>query len=196
MPKHIGEDYYNQDELLSFGFRHLGKAVKIKKNVGIYYPENLSIGDYSRIDDFCIITCNGEPCDMGSHVHIASHCVVLAKAGITMKDFSGLSPMVTIVTNSDDYSGHRLTNPTVPRDLTGGKEGRVTLGKHVIIGTQSVILPNLTIGEGSSVGAMSMVNKSLKPWGVYFGVPAKRLKDRSKDLLELEKMVQARDQRV
>lgn len=192
MPK-IGEDYYSYDELLGFNFKHLGKDVKIKKNVGIYFPENLSIGDYSRIDDFCIITCNGAPAEIGNYVHIASHCVLLAKAGFTMKDFSGLSPMVTIVTNSDDYTGRRLTNPTVPRDLTGGKEGRVTLEKHVIIGTQSVILPDLTIGEGSSVGAMSMVNKSLDAWGVYFGIPAKRLKERSKEILELEKEVWRRN---
>ena len=196
MPEFIGEAYYSQEELLSFGFKRLGKAVKIKRNVGIYFPANLSIGDYSRIDDFCIITCNGAPCEIGDYVHIASHCVLLAKAGFTMRDFSGLSPMVTVVTNSDDYSGHRLTNPTVPRDLTGGKEGRVILDKHVIIGTQSVILPDVTIGEGSSVGAMSLVNRSLEPWGVYFGVPARRLKERSRDLLELEKMVWARNQQA
>jgi acetyltransferase-like isoleucine patch superfamily enzyme len=189
MKKKMGDAYYSQEELESFGFRHLGKEVKIKRNVGIYFPENLSIGDYSRIDDFCIITSNGAVCEIGNYVHIASHCVLLAKAGFTMKDFSGLSPMVTLVSNSDDYTGKMMTNPTVPRHLTGGKEGRITLEKHVIIGTQSVILPDLTIGEGSSVGAMSLVNKSLDAWGVYFGIPVKRLKDRKKDILELEKQV-------
>jgi galactoside O-acetyltransferase len=49
-----------------------------------------------------------------------------------------------------------------------------------------VILPKLSIGEGSCVGALSLVKKSLDPWGVYFGCPAKRLKDRSRRLLELE----------
>jgi acetyltransferase-like isoleucine patch superfamily enzyme len=187
MEKLMGEAYYSQEELESFGFRHLGKEVKIKRNVGIYYPKNLSIGDYSRIDDFCIITSNQELCEIGKYVHIASHCVLLAKAGFTMKDYSGLSPMVTLVTNSDDYSGRMMTNPTVPRNLTGGKEGRITLGKHVIIGTQSVILPDVTIEEGSSVGAMSLVNKSLEAWGIYFGIPVKRLKDRKQNILQLEK---------
>lgn len=185
----MGDAYFSQEELESFGFRHLGKEVKIKRNVGIYFPENLSIGDYSRIDDFCIITCHDKACEIGKHVHIASHCVLLAKSGFTFKDFCTLSPMITLVTNSDDYSGQKLTNSTVPRHLTGGKEGRITLEKHVIIGTQSVILPDLTIGEGSSVGAMSLVNKSLDAWGVYFGIPVKRLKDRKKDILELEKQV-------
>jgi galactoside O-acetyltransferase len=36
------------------------------------------------------------------------------------------------------------------------------------------------------VGALSFVHKSLEPWGIFFGCPVQRLKDRSKRLLELE----------
>lgn len=56
----------------------------------------------------------------------------------------------------------------------------------MFIGSGSVFLPQVIIGEGSSVGALSLVNKSLDDWGVYFGSPAKKLKRRSKDLLKLE----------
>ena len=80
-----------------------------------------------------------------------------------------------------------MTNPTVPRKYLGGVKGNVTLERHVIIGSGSVILPKILIGEGSSVGALSLVTKNLEPWGVYFGVPVKRLTNRSKKLLELEK---------
>ena len=51
----------------------------------------------------------------------------------------------------------------------------------------SVILPGVEIGEGSAIGAMSMCAKSLEPWGIYAGSPAKKIKERSKKLLELEK---------
>lgn len=47
-------------------------------------------------------------------------------------------------------------------------------------------MPNLTIQEGSVVGAMSFVNKTLEPWGIYAGIPVYKLKDRSKRLLELD----------
>ena len=63
----------------------------------------------------------------------------------------------------------------------------VTLGKHVIVGANSTILPGVSISEGCSVGAMSLVNKSTDPWGIYFGIPARRIKDRKKNILELEK---------
>jgi acetyltransferase-like isoleucine patch superfamily enzyme len=48
-------------------------------------------------------------------------------------------------------------------------------------------MPGVVLSEGTSVGAMSLVLKSTEPWGVYVGNPAKRLKDRKRDLLELEK---------
>lgn len=54
---------------------------------------------------------------------------------------------------------------------------------YLHIGCNSVIFPNVTIGEGSVIGAMSLVKKSIEPWTINAGVPAKRIKDRSKGLL-------------
>ena len=50
----------------------------------------------------------------------------------------------------------------------------------------TVILPNLIIGEGTAVGALSLVKKNLEEWSIYAGNPIKKIKDRSKKLLELE----------
>jgi galactoside O-acetyltransferase len=97
-----------------------------------------------------------------------------------------LSHGVKLYTKSDDYSGGFLTNPTVPARYKKLTSGTVTLGRHVIVGAGTVILPHVTVGDGASVGAMSLVTKTLDPWGIYFGCPVKRLKDRSKQLLTLE----------
>jgi len=43
------------------------------------------------------------------------------------------------------------------------------------------------LAEGTSVGAFSLVTKPTKPWGIYYGVPAKRKKERSRRLLECVK---------
>lgn len=102
-------------------------------------------------------------------------------------DFTTLAPGVQIFSGSDDYSGEKMTNPTIDKKYIGGKSGKITLRKHVIIGANSVILPNVTIQEGSSVGALSLVNKSIDSWGIYCGIPVKKLKKRSKNLLNLEK---------
>lgn len=183
----LGETFYTEDDLKNYGFKKLGKNVRIKKNVGIFFTEYVSINDNVRIDDFTIIVAGAPGIKIGSHVHIASHCYLAGSAGIILNDFSGLSPGVMIFSASDDYSGKKLTNPTVPREYIGGKSGTVILEKHVIIGAGSIILPDCVLGVGCSVGSMSLVTESLEPWGVYVGIPARRIKERSKDLLSLEK---------
>jgi len=182
----LGEAFYTEDDLKNHGFKKLGKNVRIKKNVGIFFTENVSIDDNVRIDDFTIIVAGLPGCKIGSHVHIASHCYLAGSAGIVLEDFSGLSPGVMIFSGSDDYSGEKLTNPTVPRKYIGGKSGTVILERHVIIGAGSIILPGCVLGVGASVGAMSLVTKSLEPWGIYAGVPARRIRERKKNLLVLE----------
>lgn len=184
---HIGSNFYSDDELKSFKFKSLGKNVKIKKNVAIYFVENITIKDNVRIDDNTVIVASNNSTTIGNYVHIASNCYIAASEGLKMEDFSGLAPGVNIFTGSDDYSGKKLTNPTVDRKYIGGKSGEVVLGRHVIIGSNSVILPGVHIGEGSSVGALSLVTKSLESWGIYFGTPVKKIKARSQKLLELEK---------
>jgi len=104
-----------------------------------------------------------------------------------MSDFSGLAYQVQIFSQSDDYSGRTLTNPTVPSGYKNEFKRAVTLGRHVIVGAGSIVFPGVEIADGCSIGAMTLVNKSTQPWGVYVGNPARRVKERKQGLLELEK---------
>lgn len=104
-----------------------------------------------------------------------------------MENFSGVSSRCAIYAESDDYSGNALTNPTVANEYRNILGGQVILHKHVIVGTGSCILPGVDVGKGTAVGSMSLVTKSLEEWSVYAGVPCKRIKDRSRKLLDLEK---------
>lgn len=179
--------YYNEHELRDVGFKAIGRNVQIAKNCTIMGLENIEIGDNVRIDGYCAIIAAGQGwLKIGSYIHIGGNCFLSASDGINIGDFSGLSQGVRIYSRSDDYTGKHLTNPVVPKKYTGVTGGAVTLGRHVIIGSGTVILPDVSIGDGSSVGALSLVTKNLVAWGVYFGSPVKRLKNRSKKLLELE----------
>lgn len=179
--------YYSEHDLKDAGFKALGSNVSIARNCTIIGLENIEIGSNVRIDGYCSIIAAGQGWfKLGSYTHIGGYCYLSAGEGIRMDDFSGLSQGVRIYSKSDDYSGKYLTNPTIPEKYTGITSGTVILGRHVIIGSGSVILPKVMIGEGSSVGALSLVNRNLDSWGVYWGCPVKRLKDRSKRLLELE----------
>jgi acetyltransferase-like isoleucine patch superfamily enzyme len=182
--------YLTQDELNSLPFKKLGKNVKISTKSSIYNIESLEIGDNSRIDDFCVVSGNVK---IGRFVHIAPFCLIAGgEKGIEMGDFSGTAYQVQIFSQSDDYSGLTMTNPTVPAEYKKEYKKKVILEKHVIVGASSIIFPGVTVAEGCSVGAMTLVNKTTEPWGIYVGNPAKRIKDRKKDLLDLEIILENR----
>ena len=183
----INCDFHHSNELKELGFKKVGKNVLIHKTCIIFGVENISIDDNVRIDGFTsIIVPEGGYLTMGSHIHIASHCYIGAGAGIIMEDFTGLAYGVKIHSMSDDYTGKSLTNSTIPTEFKKINSGLVHIGKHSIIGSNTVVLPKVNIPIGCSIGAMSMVTKNLDEWGVYFGCPVKRLKNRSKNLLSLE----------
>jgi galactoside O-acetyltransferase len=157
--------------------------VRVHETAILLDVERMQIGSNVRIDPFCIVS---GAVTMGSYIHIASHACVFGAAGVTLEDFAGLSHRVCIYSVTDDYSGEALTNPTVPREFLNIISGPVHVRRHAIIGSGSIILPNITIGEGAAIGALSLVNKNLAGWGVYLGSPARRVKDRKRDLLDME----------
>jgi acetyltransferase-like isoleucine patch superfamily enzyme len=53
------------------------------------------------------------------------------------------------------------------------KKGKVTIKENAKIGSHSVIMPGITIGKNSTIGAMSFVNRDIPDNVVAFGVPAK-----------------------
>lgn len=196
MTTRFSPGYWTEDDLRDDGFAALGRDVRISRNCTIIGLEHISIGDHVRIDGYCtLIASSAGRIELGSYIHIGSYCLLSGGAGIVMEDFTGLSQGVRIYSRSDDYSGEFLTNPTVPAEFTRAESGRVVLQRHVIVGSGSVILPGVTIGTGSSVGALSLVTKDLAAWGMYFGSPVRRLGARSQRLLELEQQLLERSTR-
>ena len=169
----------------ALGFKALGKNVVVHSTAVLVDCGKICLGSNVRIDPYVIISGTGGVV-IGSNVHIAAHCSLTGEAEITLGDFSGLSQGVRIFSSSDDYSGHSLTNPTVPASFKRIQSASIQIGRHAIIGSSSVILPGADVTEGVAVGALSMVHNRLEPWSVYSGVPARRLGNRSRDLLALE----------
>ena len=102
-------------------------------------------------------------------MYIAAYCGLYGRGGIEMEDFSTLSSRVAIYSSNDDYSGGALTNPTVPEEYRNVEYAKVIINKHCIIGSGTIILPGVEIGEGTAVGAMSLCNTDIEEWSVYAG---------------------------
>lgn len=174
--------FYTEQELASIGLKSYGRNVLISRKCSIYGGCNIEIGDNVRIDDFCILSGRIR---IGSNIHISAYVALYGANGIELKDYTGISPRSTVYSAMDDFSGDWLIGPVHPEGTTNVNGGKVTLERFVQVGCNSVLFPDLTVGEGSIIGAMSLVNRSVGEWGIYCGVPVKRIKDRNRGLLNL-----------
>lgn len=177
----------SQDVVYSMGFASVGKNVQISDRASFYNTANISLGNNVRIDDFCVLSAGLGGIAIGNHVHVAVFSLLIGAGNITLSDFCNLSSRVSIYSSNDDYTGRTMTNPTLPSQYTGVTHADVFLGKHVIVGCGSVILPGITLEDGVAIGALSLVTKDCGSFGIYAGNPARRIKERQQGLLELEK---------
>tara|TARA_R110000772_G_scaffold107988_8_gene210753 strand:- start:19802 stop:20338 length:537 start_codon:yes stop_codon:yes gene_type:complete len=169
------------------GFGAVGENVLISDRASFYNCEKIFIGNNVRIDDFCVLAAGVGGISIGSYVHIAVGSTLIGGGKITMSDFSGISSRVSIFSSNDDYSGATMTNPMVPSKFTGVVHADVFLGRHAAVGCGTVILPGVTLEDGVSVGALSVIRRDCEAFGIYLGNPARRVSERKRDILELEK---------
>ena len=80
-----------------------------------------------------------------------------------------------------------MTNPMIPSRFTAVTHANVTLKKHVIVGSGSVILPGVTLHEGVAVGALSLINEDCEAFCIYAGTPVRKIRKRKSELLKMEK---------
>ncbi|MFY9589629.1 acyltransferase [Rickettsia endosymbiont of Halotydeus destructor] len=115
---------------------------------------------------------------IGNFVHIASFCSINGGDHFEIQDFTAISSGSRIVTKTDDFKNWGFGNSTIPEKYRNIYQAPIIIEKFSIIGSNCVILPGVTIGEGVAVGAGSIVSKNLEPWGVYLG--NKRVRERDK----------------
>jgi acetyltransferase-like isoleucine patch superfamily enzyme len=176
----------DRSRIVEMGFASAGERIAISEKASFHNCGQIFLGNDVRIDDFCVLSAGTGGIFIGNHIHVAVHCSLIGAGAIRLGDFANLSSRVAIYSSSDDFSGEWMTNPTVPLSLTGVVHADVTVGRHVIIGSGSVILPGVTLGDGVAVGALSLIKQDCEPFGVYAGAPARKVGERKRRLLELE----------
>ncbi|MBB4200280.1 galactoside O-acetyltransferase [Rhodoblastus sphagnicola] len=177
--------YYDAHELAQLGFAAIGKDVKISRLASIYGASRIAIGDHSRIDDFCVLSAGTDGILIGRHVHVAVMCAIMGAAEIRLDDYSGLSSRVSVYSSTDDYSGSAMTNPTVPAEYLNVMSQPVLIGRHVIVGAGSVILPGAILHEGAALGSLSLARGELEGFAIHAGTPARRIAERKRNFLAM-----------
>lgn len=113
----------------------------------------------------------------GRKIKIGSHCQInenVKLQRVDIGDFVMIAPGVTILGMSHHFD--RIDIPMVEQGETETPTGKVE--DDVWIGTNAIIMPGITIGKGCIVGAGTVVTKDCLPYGIYAGVPARRIKER------------------
>jgi len=171
--------YYTEHDLENVGFKSIGKNIKISKNCTVIGVDKISIGSNVRIDDYTTLVTDREEIIIGNYVHICQHCHISGGGGIEIKGFNSISAGASLYSTGQDINAGKFFGGNVTgKHAANHTFGKITLEENTSVGTNAVVLPGVTIREGAAVGALTLVSKSLDPWGIYIGTPARRFKDR------------------
>jgi acetyltransferase-like isoleucine patch superfamily enzyme len=153
-------------------FKYIGKDTKIYEYARLIKEEMIEIGDGTQIDDFAFIF-GGAGVKLGRYCHVCSFVSIIGGGELITGDYVGMAAGCRIITGSHQHgSGMRMVS-NVPIEQQDICRGKIVLGRDVFIGSNAIIYPNITIGEGAMIGAGSLVTKDVEPWTINVGYPAR-----------------------
>lgn len=150
----------------------LGQDVQIFEPSVFLKPEMINIGDHARIDAFCKVE-GGLGVMIGDYCHIASFCHINGGGGMVwICAHAGLASGVKVCGGQTDISYLHVC-PTEPPGTTNVLRKKTVIEPYVVVFSNAVILPGVTIGWGAIVGAGAVVTKNVPPFAIVTGVPAR-----------------------
>jgi acetyltransferase-like isoleucine patch superfamily enzyme len=185
--------WLDADGLEALGLASYGKDVRIDEDARIFGAERVHIGSHIRIDAYAFLSAGKEGIVLHNYCHIGVHCFLAGEERIEIGDFSGFSGRVSAYSSSDDFSGRAMTGPTFPDDVRRVDHRPVRLERYVAVGTGAIILPGVTVHDGVTIAALSLVDKDVPPFTIVGGVPAKKLGERKRDVIELGERLYERE---
>ncbi|OAO24847.1 MULTISPECIES: acyltransferase [Mammaliicoccus] len=111
---------------------------------------------------------------LGSNIDFAKDVLITTKGGIEIGDRVLIGYSSKILT-----SNHKIPSNRKRIFTSGHTNSKVIIESDVWIGSNVIILPGVSIGEGSVIAAGSVVTKDVESYSIYAGVPAKKIKDRN-----------------
>jgi acetyltransferase-like isoleucine patch superfamily enzyme len=155
-------------------WKHLGKGVRIyEDHLSVFLkPEQISIGDYSRLDAQIRIE-GGLGVTIGERCHISMGSKLNIGGGeLVFGSHSGCSVNVVIATGNPDLSYELISAAEAPEDCHVIKR-KTVIGEYVVIFAGAILCPGVTIGAGAIIAAGAVVTHDVAPWAIVAGCPAR-----------------------
>ncbi len=128
------------------------------------------IGDHTLISSFVILRTYGGTIKIGNHSFINSFSALYGHGDLVIGNNCLIGPQVTVIPVNYGFQDREIPF----RQQTPTMKG-ITIGDDVWIGAGVTILDGCTIGNGCIVGAGAVVTKSVEPYAIVAGVPAKKI---------------------
>jgi acetyltransferase-like isoleucine patch superfamily enzyme len=155
-------------------FASLGDNVVFETGVLVFHPENITIGSNVYVGHYAILKgYYKNHMVVGNDVWIGQQCFLHSAGGLTIEEGVGIGPSVKILTSSHSDPGREW--PIMSGAVVFAP---VKIERFSDIGIGSVLLPGITIGEGTQVGAGAVVSENTPPYSVVAGVPARVIRMR------------------
>lgn len=161
----------------------IGEDVFISNNTEITRPKLCVIGNHVAIDSGFYCTTK---LTVGDYVHISPHVAVIGGklTGLTVEDFCFISVGAKMVCGSEMFHGDGLIGPLIPNKYKDETKLEPILMKRFSgVCAGSVVLPGVTMAEGSVLGASSLLKQDTEPWTIYAGTPARPIKSRKSEIM-------------
>lgn len=166
---------YSKKDFLKFGNNtFLSKSVEIRR------PQFVSIGKNCAIDTGFYCTTKAK---IGDYIHIGPYVTIIGglKSKIIINDFATIAAGTRLICGSDAHTDKGLSGPTIPNEYRDEVTyTTIKIERCANIATNCVVMPGITIGEGSVIGPNSLITKNTNPWTIYLGSPARAIKIRDK----------------
>jgi acetyltransferase-like isoleucine patch superfamily enzyme len=177
--------------------RHMGKNVRIGCGVKFVNPQHISLGDDVCIDDHCVLTARSERgitlgdsvqvkygvyldtettdgyIEIAQSAYIGTGCCLHGHAGLEIGEHTLFAQNITITPFS-----HKFEDPDELIIKQGGHSRKITIGRDCYLGKCVCVLYSADIGDGAVIGSGAVVAKTIPPFSVAVGVPAKVIRKR------------------
>ena len=167
---------YSNVELIGISDISIGKNNILKQysRISVDYKSNdqyIMIGNSNTFDCMSVIRTQGGNIAIGNNNYFGDRCQIMGLGNVEVKDNCMIAANVFISSSNHDYS-----NPQSDNYLLKEIGKKTTIGNHVCIGANSVILAGISIGNYSIVGAGSVVTKDIPDYHIAVGNPCKLIK--------------------